>query len=156
MDFNAFATIGDRVEPDTRVWSLTLPRPSPCSGIADRGYDSRQIFAHAQNMGAIVVIPSKINRRQQRQHDQNLYKLRNRIERCFNQSTADSLRCSRNDDGFGHDNLSNNYFREPSASFWPKLLSAPFWQRCALMTPTKAAVLNLRFRRQAKPWPASI
>lgn len=36
-------------------------------------------------MGAAVVIPSKINRRQQRTHDQNLYKLRNRIERCFNQ-----------------------------------------------------------------------
>jgi transposase len=35
-------------------------------------------------MGAAVVIPSKINRRQQRSHDQNLYKLRNRIERCFN------------------------------------------------------------------------
>ena len=36
-------------------------------------------------MGATVVIPSKINRRQQRPHDHSLYKLRNRIERCFNQ-----------------------------------------------------------------------
>jgi transposase len=53
--------------------------------IADRGYDSRTIVEHAQNMGATVVIPSKINRRQQRTHDPNLYKLRNRIERCFNQ-----------------------------------------------------------------------
>ena len=32
-----------------------------------------------------VLIPSKINRRQQRPHDQNLYKLRNHIERCSNQ-----------------------------------------------------------------------
>jgi len=53
--------------------------------IADRGYDSSAIVAHARNMGATVVIPSKLNRRQQRTHDHNLYKLRNRIERCFNQ-----------------------------------------------------------------------
>jgi transposase len=53
--------------------------------IADRGYDSSAIVAHARSMGATVVIPSKVNRRQQRTHDQNLYKLRNRIERCFNQ-----------------------------------------------------------------------
>jgi transposase len=53
--------------------------------IADRGYDSSAIVSYAKNMGAIVVIPSKINRRQQRPHDRNLYKLRNRIERCFNQ-----------------------------------------------------------------------
>jgi transposase len=36
-------------------------------------------------MSATVVIPSTINRRLQRPHDPNLYKLRNRIERCFNQ-----------------------------------------------------------------------
>ncbi len=53
--------------------------------IADRGYDSSAIVSHAKNMGATVVIPSKINRRQPRTHDKNLYKLRNRIERCFNQ-----------------------------------------------------------------------
>jgi len=53
--------------------------------IADRGYDSTAIVDHARSMGAVVVIPSKINRTQQRPHDQSLYKLRNRIERCFNQ-----------------------------------------------------------------------
>lgn len=53
--------------------------------IADRGYDSAAIVSHARNMGATVVIPSKTNRRQQRTHDVGLYKLRNRIERCFNQ-----------------------------------------------------------------------
>jgi transposase len=53
--------------------------------IADRGYDSRAILDHVQAMGATVVIPSKINRRQRRTHHPVLYKLRNRIERCFSQ-----------------------------------------------------------------------
>ena len=35
-------------------------------------------------MGAKAVIPSKLCRKVQRPHDRILYKLRNRIERCFN------------------------------------------------------------------------
>lgn len=52
--------------------------------IADKGYDSHAIVALVQAMGATAVIPSKANRRVQRTYDLNLYKLRNRIERCFN------------------------------------------------------------------------
>ncbi|HZY72449.1 MAG TPA: transposase, partial [Edaphobacter sp.] len=36
-------------------------------------------------LGATAVIPSRSCRKQQRQHDRTLYKLRNRIERCFSQ-----------------------------------------------------------------------
>ena len=52
--------------------------------MADRGYDSTAIVAAIEPMGAEAVIPSKINRKVQRPHDRTLYKLRNRIERCFN------------------------------------------------------------------------
>ncbi len=52
--------------------------------IADRGYDSDALVAQSENMGARVVIPPKCNRKQQRAYDRELYKQRNRIERCFN------------------------------------------------------------------------
>ncbi len=52
--------------------------------MADRGYDSNQIVDAIESLGAIAVIPSRICRKQKREHDPTLYKLRNRIERCFN------------------------------------------------------------------------
>ena len=51
--------------------------------LADKGYDSQAILDHIQTMGAVAVVPSKSNRRQQRTHDKELYRKRNRIERCF-------------------------------------------------------------------------
>ncbi len=52
--------------------------------LADRGYDADYIVEAAQNMGAIVVIPPKSNRKTLRQYDKELYKERNHIERMFN------------------------------------------------------------------------
>ena len=52
--------------------------------IADRGYDADTLVAQSENLGAAAVIPPKCNRKQQRAYDRQLYKLRNRIERCFN------------------------------------------------------------------------
>jgi len=52
--------------------------------IADKGYDSDAIVEHIQaTMSAKPVIPSRSNRKQKRQHDKALYKLRSRIEGCF-------------------------------------------------------------------------
>ena len=52
--------------------------------IADKGYDSDKIVEHVeQTMQARAVIPPRSNRKQQRNYDKTLYKLRNRIERCF-------------------------------------------------------------------------
>ena len=52
--------------------------------IADKGYDSDRIVAHVeQTMQAKAVIPPRSNRKQQRDYDKTLYKMRNRIERCF-------------------------------------------------------------------------
>ena len=52
--------------------------------IADRGYDADAIVAQSGYIGAVAVIPPKCNRKQQRAYDRELYKQRNRIERCFN------------------------------------------------------------------------
>ena len=51
--------------------------------LADKGYDSDAIVEHVANMGAVAVIPPKANRKVQREYDKDLYKQRNRIERCF-------------------------------------------------------------------------
>jgi len=52
--------------------------------IGDKGYDFDGILAHIKKtMRAKAVIPARKNRRKQRRHDRHLYKLRNRIERCF-------------------------------------------------------------------------
>ena len=52
--------------------------------IADKGYDSDKIVEHVEKtMQAQAVIPPRSNRKQQRDYDKALYKLRNRIERCF-------------------------------------------------------------------------
>lgn len=52
--------------------------------IADKGYDADVLVAQAETLGAEAVIPPKCNRRQPRAFNRELYKQRNRIERCFN------------------------------------------------------------------------
>lgn len=52
--------------------------------IADRGYDADVLVVQSQRIGAQAVIPPKRNRKLQRAYDRDLYKQRNRIERCFN------------------------------------------------------------------------
>ena len=52
--------------------------------IADRGYDADALVAQSESLGAVAVIPPKRNHKQQRAYDRELYKQRNRIERCFN------------------------------------------------------------------------
>jgi transposase len=53
--------------------------------IADKGYDSDGIVKHIETeMQSRAVIPPRSHRKRQRNYDRALYKLRNRIERCFN------------------------------------------------------------------------
>jgi len=52
--------------------------------IADKGYDAEAIVEHVETeMKAKPVIPPRSHRKQKRDYDQALYKLCNRIERCF-------------------------------------------------------------------------
>jgi transposase len=51
--------------------------------LADRGYDVNAIIELARSMGMEIVIPPKKNRREQRDYDKDLYKLRHLVENAF-------------------------------------------------------------------------
>ena len=51
--------------------------------LADKGYDSDSIVAQAEKQGAKVVIPPRKNRKQPREYDKNIYKLRHLVENAF-------------------------------------------------------------------------
>ena len=52
--------------------------------IADTAYDSQALRQIIVELGAQPVIPSNPTRKHPFAHDPTVYKLRNRIERCFN------------------------------------------------------------------------
>jgi transposase len=52
--------------------------------LADRAYDNNDLRQTIASMTAEAVIPSTRSRKSQIPHDRTIYKLRNRIERCFN------------------------------------------------------------------------
>jgi transposase len=56
----------------------------PQAVLADRAYDANSLRQHLDQIGAEAVIPSTRSRRAPIPHDAIIYKLRNRIERCFN------------------------------------------------------------------------
>ena len=51
--------------------------------LADRGYDTNDILAYVASAGMEPVIPPKKNRKEQRDYDKYLYKLRHLVENCF-------------------------------------------------------------------------
>ena len=51
--------------------------------MADRGYDTNAIIDNALQNGVIVVIPPKKNRKEQREYDKEIYKLRHLVENAF-------------------------------------------------------------------------
>ena len=73
---------GGQVHDCTQAIALLGERKAEAV-LADKGYDSDAIVEHIEHTGATAVIPPKSNRRQPREYDKELYKKRNRIERCF-------------------------------------------------------------------------
>lgn len=51
--------------------------------MADRGYDTNDILTYATSAGMEAVIPPKKNRKEQRQYDEYLYRLRHLVKNCF-------------------------------------------------------------------------
>ena len=51
--------------------------------IADRAYDTNSIVNTALDAGMLVVIPPKKSRKEQREYDKALYKLRHFVENAF-------------------------------------------------------------------------
>jgi len=62
-------------------WLIEGFRPSHV--IADRGYDSGALINAIRAAGAEPVIPPHPRRRDQRPYNQDIYRQRNVIERCF-------------------------------------------------------------------------
>jgi len=60
-----------------------LGRVGPDALIADKGYDSDALVEVLEHRNITPVIPSKINRKQQRKTDFALYRERNLVERFF-------------------------------------------------------------------------
>lgn len=56
----------------------------PAAVLADRAYDANSLRLHLDQIGAEAVIPSTRSRKAPIPHDPLVYRLRNRIERCFN------------------------------------------------------------------------
>ena len=53
------------------------------SVLADRGYDTNKILKAATRAGMKVVIPPKKNRKEQREYDKELYRVRHLVENAF-------------------------------------------------------------------------
>ena len=51
--------------------------------IGDKGYDTDEVIDLAQEAGMQVVIPPKKNRKEQREYDKYLYRLRHLVENAF-------------------------------------------------------------------------
>lgn len=51
--------------------------------LADKAYDSDAIIEQAQDQGMNPVIPPRRNRKEQREYDEELYKLRHLVENAF-------------------------------------------------------------------------
>jgi transposase len=84
-----FLISGGQINDCTQAVALLSTRKAEAV-LADKGYDADAIVEHVEAMGAKAVIPPKRNRKVQREYDKDLYKQRNRIERCFSK-----LKCFR-------------------------------------------------------------
>ena len=51
--------------------------------LADKAYDTNEIMASVRNLGMEPVIPPKSNRKEKRNYDRALYKLRHLVENGF-------------------------------------------------------------------------
>jgi transposase len=64
------------------VMDDNLPEPSVL--LADRGYDSDKVRETMEARNVVPVIPMRKSRKLRVAVDRTLYRLRNRVERCFN------------------------------------------------------------------------
>jgi transposase len=66
------------------VLAQVPPEPPLTHAIMDKGYDSDRIREQLLAQDMVPVIPPKSNRREPRDYDKALYKLREKVERFFN------------------------------------------------------------------------
>ena len=66
------------------VFAQVPPEPSLTHAIMDKAYDSQDIREHLIQHDIVPVIPPKSNRRVPLDYDKTLYKVREKVERFFN------------------------------------------------------------------------
>ena len=66
------------------VFAQVPPAPSLTHAIMDKGYDSNHIREQLLAQDIVPVIPPKSNRTEPLDYDKALYKLREKVERFFN------------------------------------------------------------------------
>jgi transposase len=71
-------------EADVKQAETLLEGYSPEAVIADKAFDSDPLIKAIEAKGAEAVIPPKRNRKQPRDFDKDLYKVRNLVERFIN------------------------------------------------------------------------
>jgi len=84
-------------EPRHAAVPALLEGQRPQAVLADRAYDAYTLRQHLERIGAAAVIPSTRPRKAHVPHDPEIYKLRNRIERCFNKLRHFRRFATRND-----------------------------------------------------------
>lgn len=117
-----FRVTGGQVNDCTQAIDLLGERKAEWV-LADKGYDSQAILDHIEAMGAVAVVPSKSNRKQQRTHDKELYRKRNRIERCFSR-LKHFRRCATR-----YEKLKQN-FKSPRRSRMRLATTPAIWRYC--------------------------
>jgi transposase len=66
------------------VLAQVPPEPPLPHAMMDKGYDSARMREHLLAQDIVPVIPPKSNRREPVDYDKDLYKLREKVERFFN------------------------------------------------------------------------
>ena len=81
MPVRVFVTSGTTA--DCTVGERLIAGIDALALLADRGYDVTSLINLAKSMGMEIVIPPKRNRREPREYDKELYKLRHLVENAF-------------------------------------------------------------------------
>ena len=100
---------------------IALPDRAPDALLADKGYDADAIRADLASRNIKAVIPGRSNRRVKIDHDRELYKQRNCIERMFGRLKINRSIATR------YDQLANSFLgmvHIATARYWLKFVHA--------------------------------
>ena len=114
-------TVGEAADCKAYDALIGLPERTPDALLADKGYDADAIRADLAERKIEAVIPGKSNRRVKIEHDQKLYKQRNRIERMFGHLKINRAIATR------YDQLANSFLgmvHIATARYWLKFVHA--------------------------------
>lgn len=100
---------------------IAMPEQAPKALLADKGYDADAIRADLASRDIEAVIPGRSNRRVKIEHDRELYKQRNQIERFFGRLKINRATATR------YDQLAESFLSMvhiATARYWLKFVHA--------------------------------